>query len=171
MKQGIRFNLPFLLAALLFFSCGKKLSEAEFRQQARELEKQEKYEDALKTYLELLEAYPTARSADTTIQQIAFLYYNNLHDFEQAVKYHARLIKEFPDSKFAPQARFMVGYIYANNLKDYDMAREAYTEFLERHPDSELAESVRWELEHLGQDVNSQLNELFGQEQSNGTSR
>ena len=78
------------------------------------------------------------------------------------------MIKDYPDSEFVGRARFMIGFIYANNLKNYELAKQYYNEFIELHPENELTESVKWELEHLGQDVNNQLDDLFGNKKSNG---
>ncbi|RMF64108.1 MAG: outer membrane protein assembly factor BamD [Calditrichaeota bacterium] len=170
MRHSMR-ALSLGLSVLVLFSCGKKLGEEELHQQAQTFEQEEKYDEATKAYETLLKDYPQGQYADEAVQRLAFLYYNNYHDFDKAIAYHERLIKDYPDSHFVPQARFMIGYIYANDLKDYDMARKAYTDFLEHHPDNELVESVKWELKHLGEDVNSQLDELFATDKSNGKTK
>lgn len=156
---------------LLLGSCGKKQSERELRSQAQLFEKEENYEEALRTYEEQLKNYPEGEFADEAVQKIAYLHYNNFNNFDKAIEFHKTLIEDYPDSKFLSQARFMIGYIYANNLHDYDSAEAAYKEFLKYHPDDELAESVNWELEHLGQDINEQLKELFSNEKSNGQAK
>jgi hypothetical protein len=48
----------------------------------------------------------------------------------------------------------MSAFIYANDLKDIEKARAAYKSFVETYPQHELVPSVKWELEHLGQDIN-----------------
>ncbi len=158
--------------ALIIFAialgCGQKQSEDEIRQQASDLEKEEQFDEAFKIYEKQLEAYPDGQYAGETLQKVAFMQYNNYQDFEKAIATHKRLIEKHPESRFVPQARFMIGYIYANELKDYDLARVAYEEFLAKHSDNELAESVKWELEHLGEDVNEQMQDLFSNEKSNG---
>ncbi|HEX9653223.1 MAG TPA: tetratricopeptide repeat protein [bacterium] len=159
--------LPILLIALVAFSCKKK-SEDELRLLAQDFEKQEKFEDAMQSYENLAESYPKGQYVEETLIRMAFIAYNNLNDFNRAIDLHKGLIKDYPGSKFVGQSRFMIGYIYANDLKDYDNARLCYTEFLEKHPDSELVDSVKWELEHLGKDVNQQLQELFSNQKANG---
>jgi outer membrane protein assembly factor BamD (BamD/ComL family) len=95
--------------------------------------------------------------------------------FEQAKKYqeegkfaesataYEELVKKYPHSKQVPQCMFMVGYLYANHLANYDKARKVYETFLKKYPDDPLVKDARWELAHLGQDVNSipELNELL----------
>lgn len=170
MNKHIPRILLMLLITLTAFGC-KKQSEEELRTLAQEYEKQEKFEDAFKTYQQALKSYPKSPNAEEALIRMAFISYNNLNDFKKAIELYRQLIKDYPESKFLTQARFMIGYIYANDLKDYDNARLSYTEFLEKHPDSELVESVKWELEHLGKDVNEQLQELFSTQKSNGRAK
>ncbi|NIR47837.1 tetratricopeptide repeat protein, partial [candidate division KSB1 bacterium] len=155
-----------MLAAIVlvfaFQSCGKKQTQEELHNQAQAYEQEEDYAEALKSYKKLLENYPEGDSADVAVRKIAFLYYNNFPEYEKAIEYHRKLIEDYPESESVPQSRFMIGYIYANNLNEYDKAKEAYNEFLKHHPENELVESVKWELEHLGQDINQQLKTLFG---------
>lgn len=164
-------SLLVLLSSMLM-SCGEKQTEEQLRAQAQQFEKQENFKDALVAYQKQVDIYPDAKYADEAQYKTAFIYYNNLHDFQKAIEAHKKLIERYPDSKYASQARFMIGYIYANDLRDYDKARAAYKEFLEKHPESELVESVKWELDHLGQDINEQLLlNGVGSTNSNGQSK
>jgi tetratricopeptide (TPR) repeat protein len=153
---------------VLFFGCGMFESEQELRTKALDFEKAEKFDEALAVYEQLLESFPKSEQTPETLQKIAFIYYNKHNDFAKAIECHQLLIDEYSDSRFAPQASFMIGYIYANDLKDYDVARHKYNEFLDTFKDHELVESVKWELEHLGKDVDEQLSELFENTESNG---
>lgn len=171
----MRFKITtyFMIIILGFFisSCGQKQTEEQLREQAQNFEKEENFEEALNTYEKQLEHYPKGKYADEAQQKIAFLFYNNFHDFKKAIEAHQRLIEKYPDSPYISQARFMIGYIYANDLKDYDKARLAYQEFLDHHPESELVESVKWELNHMGEDINNLLIGKYGDEESNGEAK
>lgn len=166
MSYKIRTYFSIIILGLFVLSCGSKQSEEQLREQALKYETEENFEQALKTYEKQLEQYPQGKYADEAQHKIAFLYYNNFHDFKKAIESHQRLIEKYPESQYVSQARFMIGYIYANDLKDYDNARVAYQEFLEHHPESELVESVKWELEHMGEDINNLIGQ-FGDEKSN----
>ena len=76
------------------------------------------------------------------------------NNFAAAVESYEALVKKYPQSRQAPQCLFMLGYLYANHLDDLDKARSAYETFLEQYPDDPLVKDARWELSHLGQDVN-----------------
>ena len=170
----MRYVVSAFVASVLFLAlisaCGMGKTEEELHAQVLQLEKEGDVTKTLEALNDLLEKYPKGQYAPETLQKIAFINYNDKQDFAKAIELQVRLIEEFPDSKFTPQARFMIGFMYANELKDYDMARHYYNEFIEHHPDHELAESVKWELEHLGQDVNDQMTELLESPHASGGS-
>jgi len=75
--------------------------------------------------------------------------------FQPAVNKYKELIQLYPRSPLCAQSQFMIGYIYANHIQDYTSAREAYKTYLEKYGEDEMVKDARWELEHLGQDINS----------------
>ncbi len=115
MRKSLYLILIFTIAAFIM-SCGPKMDVGEMFAQANQLQKEGKY--------------------------------------QEAVKFYDDLIKKFPQSKFSPQAQFMIGFIYANEFKDLDNAKAAYEKFLKNYPDHEMAKDAKWELEHLGKDIN-----------------
>ena len=159
-----------LLFVFLVSACGLGKSEEELHADVLQLEKEGDISKTLEVLIELMEKYPEGEYAPETLQKTAFIYYNEKQDYAKAIELHLRLIEEFPDSDFTPQARFMIGFMYANELKDYEMARHYYNDFIKYHSDHELNDSVRWELEHLGQDVNEQMSDLLEVPQANGGS-
>ena len=83
--------------------------------------------------------------------------------FQQAVEKYDELIQLYPKSPLCAQSQFMIGYIFANHIQDYDAAREAYQKYLDNYSNDEMAKDARWELDHLGQDIDS-IEELTTQE-------
>lgn len=75
--------------------------------------------------------------------------------FQQAIDKYQQLIQLYPQSPLCAQSQFMIGYIYANHLQNFDQARQAYETYLENYPNDEMAKDAKWELDHLGQDINS----------------
>ena len=138
----------------IIYSCGERMTKEQFFALAEKYEKEENFVEAVKTYEKLIKKYPDAEQADQAQYKIALINSNNLNDFHKSVEAHEKLIKNYPDSKFTAQSFFMIGFIYANNLNDTENAEKYYKEFLEKYPDNELVSSVKWELEHLGQDIN-----------------
>ncbi len=73
--------------------------------------------------------------------------------YSQSIELYRKLIKKYPQSTYSPQAQFMIGFIYANYTGEIEKARTAYQKFLEVYPNHEMAKDARWELDHLGQDI------------------
>lgn len=161
MRRQINVLLVGSFCAIVAFACGQKQTEEELLKNAETFEKAGKFEESIESLEAVVENYPESQNADKALHRTAFIYYNNIHDFQKSIELQRKLIQTYPNSAYVPQARFMIGFIYANDLKEYAKAKEAYTEFLEKHPDDELVESVKWELQHLGEDVNDQLKTMF----------
>jgi len=136
-----------------FFACGEKLTEEQLRTKALDLENKEQWLEAVKMYERLIKAYPKSDRAAETLYRVGITYANNLKDFTKAVATHQRIVKDYPTSNYVKQSTFMIGYLYANDLKELEKAKSAYEDFLSKWPTHELASSVKWELDHLGQDI------------------
>jgi TolA-binding protein len=152
MISGSRYLLLLLVISFLV-GCGEKLTEEQMRAKAIEYENKEQWDEAIKLYEKIAKKWKDSPKADETLFKLGILYANNLHDFEKSIEAYQKLIDSYPNSKYLIQATFMIGYRYGNDIKDYDKARKAYENFLEKWPNHELASSVKWELEHLGQDI------------------
>jgi len=142
------------LGLVLIINCGPKKTKEQLYAEASESEKKENFKEAIVVYEQLIKDYPQSNFADSILFRIGQMYSNNLLEFDNAIDAHKRLVKKYPDSKFGAQSLFMIGYHYANSINDTSEARKYYEKFLEQYPEHELASSVRWELDHLGQDIN-----------------
>lgn len=143
-----------LMVSFFMTGCGPKKTREQLYAEANKYKQEEKYKEAINAFLELVKFYPKSASADSMLFEVGQIYSNNLADFQSAVDMHQRLIKEYPDSRIRAQALFLIGYHYANSIHDLDKARDSYQQFLEKYPHHELCSSVKWELDHLGQDIN-----------------
>ncbi|MCI0495771.1 tetratricopeptide repeat protein [candidate division KSB1 bacterium] len=149
------FALMMVILTLVFvIGCGERMTKEQLFALGEKSESEEKYEEAIKTYEKLVKNYPQGERSDEAQYKIALIYYNNLNDFEKSVQAHEKLITKYPSSKFSAQSLFMMGFINANNISNLEEARKYYEEFLQKYPDNELVSSVKWELEHLGKDIN-----------------
>jgi len=142
------------LIQILVVGCGQKKTKEQLYAEAKRLEREEQYKEAIEVYEQLVNDYPQAGLADSVLFSIGQIYSNNLAQFENSIQTHQRLVKDYPDSKMGGQSLFMIGYHYANDIKDLEKAKEYYMKFLESYPDNELCSSVQWELDNLGKDVN-----------------
>jgi len=143
-----------ILGTLLIFGCGPEKTKEQLYAEALQFEKQDNFKEAVVIYEQLIKDYPRTNFADSILFKVGQMYSNNLLEFDHAIDAHKRLVKKYPDSRFSAQSLFMIGYHYANSINDTTQARKYYEKFLKEFPEHELASSVRWELDHLGQDIN-----------------
>lgn len=149
-------SLILFVASLMFLilSCGPKKTKEQLLAEADQYKNEENFKEAIITYQQFVHDYPQANGADSILFQIGQIYSNNLTDFPSSIEAHKQLVEKYPKSKIRAQSLFMIGYHYANNVTDLEKAREFYELFLDKYPDHELSSSVKWELDHLGQDIN-----------------
>ncbi len=74
--------------------------------------------------------------------------------YQEAIDSYQQLISKYPNGKYCAQSQFMTGFIYANEMKEYEKARTAYQKFIDTYPNHEMIKDARWELDHLGSDIN-----------------
>lgn len=149
-------NFLFLFIPLLIISCSKTSDQDYFDQGSKYL-KENKINEALKSFETLLAEYPNSKIAPKTLVQIAAMYQNNLikevkmlESFNKAQEYFMQVYEKYPDSEEAPNSLFMSGYILANNLMKFDDATARFKLFLEKYPSHQLAFSAKQELDNMG---------------------
>lgn len=167
MKQAMGI-VAAILILLLTFACGKKMTEEQLYAQVLDLQEKQQWEDVVKTYENLVKTYPNSERADEHLYNLGMAYAHNVKKFHKAIETWESLIEKHPTSRLITNTKFMIGYCYANDIKDLDKARESYQKFLDEYPEHELVESVKWELEHLGQDI-SEIDLQLGDETDNTT--
>ena len=154
MNRIASFILLISMGSLLIIGCGPKETKEQLSARATDFESNENFKEAIVVYEQLIKDYPNTDAADSILFRIGQMYSNNLLEFDNAINAHKRLVKKYPESRFSAQSLFMIGYHYANSISDTVEAKNYYGKFLEQYPEHELANSVRWELDHLGQDIN-----------------
>lgn len=154
MNRIATITITFLLILFFIITCGQKKTVEQLNAEAKRFERDEQFEKAISNFEEIVKNYPQAPNVDSVLFRIGQIYSNNMSDFNSSVKTHDRLIKQCPESQLAAQSLFMMGYHYANSIGNLDSAKIYYKKFIDQYPENELVNSVKWELEHLGQDIN-----------------
>ena len=121
---------------------------------AETLRKRKMTNESIDNLLYLVQKYPSHELASKAQYIIGDIYMNDLRDFEKALDEYRVVLDKYKGSKEEALAQFMIGYIYANILKNLDKARSEYQVFLNRFPKHELFPSVKFEIDHLGKDIN-----------------
>lgn len=146
-----------LILILSITGCSSVESDSQLFKKAKELTSENKFQEAVTAYEQLLKKYPESNFADSTLLNLASIYQNkkisNLtgkQSLEKAISYFKRIYDDYPKSDLAPTGLFMCGFIQANELKDFEAATKTYNLFIEKFPDSELASSAKEELKNMG---------------------
>jgi outer membrane protein assembly factor BamD (BamD/ComL family) len=148
-----------LLISLLLFACSDNRTAEKMFEDGTELYKQDKINQAIRTFEKLSNTYPDDPLAVKALYRIAEIYAGDLQDFESCVKRYVFIADEYPSHTDAPKARFMAGYTLANIIRDFDRAKIEYNKFVRDYPTHPLVESVEFELRNLGKDLD-QIDEL-----------
>jgi TolA-binding protein len=154
MKRTVAALLVAGIGALMVAGCAK-FPDQKLMKKGEQLERQEKFVDAIKAYEKVAKKYPRSPLAIESLHRVANIYTSGLQDYGRAVEAYDRIVGAYPDStKRAAQAQFMIGFVYNNYMQDTAKARVAYETFLSKYPDHDLADDVQWELKYLGKDIN-----------------
>jgi outer membrane protein assembly factor BamD (BamD/ComL family) len=78
--------------------------------------------------------------------------YNN-EKFDEALVSFKNVLENYPESQFTAKAMFMVGFINANHIENFEEAKKYYELFIQKYPQHELVDSAKYEIEHLGKDI------------------
>ncbi|RKY83074.1 hypothetical protein DRQ09_10630 [candidate division KSB1 bacterium] len=104
-RRAIKFII-FPVAFLLFFSCGKKMTEREIFDKAQKLQSENKFKKSAKLYEKLLKDYPESKHYPSSLFMLGFLYANNIKDYDKARKYYEEFLKKFPNHELADDVEF-----------------------------------------------------------------
>lgn len=150
-------QLLFVLSLIfVFVSCGKK-NEQDYWNKAVELQKKEKYSEAVENYETLARQFPQGQMAPRALFEAGKLLQSlALKDTSagksnlRAIGFYKMVYEKYPGSDEAPKALFMSGFIQSNELRNYTEATSAFKTFLDKYPSHELASSAKTELDNMG---------------------
>lgn len=158
MKRNFGIPLTLVLVLAVITACGK-MPDEHLMEKGKKFEANEKFVKAVASYEKLAKLYSKSTFAPEALYRAGVVYANALQKFPEAVSEFKKVVEKYPESRSAALSQFMIGFVYANSVSDTAKARRAYTTFLKKYPNHELASSVKWELAHLGKDIN-QIPEL-----------
>ncbi|MDA1027917.1 MAG: tetratricopeptide repeat protein [Bacteroidetes bacterium] len=111
--------------------------------------------EAISTFRQLIEEYPTSEWREETQYSLGYLYFIS-GEYEQAIKEYQTLIASFPRNPLAAKAQYGIGDAYYNDGKINEAVR-AYQEVLTKYPDSpfvaDAAAGIQFALMAAGQDA------------------
>jgi outer membrane protein assembly factor BamD (BamD/ComL family) len=96
---------------------GKADAEVELFAKAQDLQKDEKFDDAIRIYRQIVREYPKSRQASNSQFMVGYIYANHIKDYEQAKTELQRFIDKFgasADSGLIAGAKFEMQYMGKN---------------------------------------------------------
>lgn len=150
-----KYSFYLLLVLVVFSGCGKK-NNAELWSEAVEFQKNNKVDEAVKSYQKLVDEFPESYEAPKAMFEMAKIYHSkgmkssDRNALDKAVQYYRNVFDKYPSSNEAPKALFMIGFIQSNDLGNYDAAKATYTLFIQKYPAHEMRESAQKEIDNMG---------------------
>lgn len=93
---------------------------------------QGQWRQAVSSFKELLEKYPSTRHADARFW-MAYSYIE-MGQYYVGISQLEKFASAYPASPYAPQALFMVGEVYEKRLCDYEKALKSYERVVQNYP-------------------------------------
>ncbi len=101
MSKYLKLSVLVLFTALIAIGCGKggsgtpQAGESELFAKAQELQKDEKFEEAINTYRQLVREFPKTKQAANSQFMVGYIYANHVKDYEQGKIELQRFIDKF----------------------------------------------------------------------------
>jgi len=118
--KNITSILSVLIVGSLIFGCSSgshsKKTEEELYTEAQNYSEKGDFKSAIKTYEEILKAYPDSPRVYKAQFLIAFVYSENLKDYENARVNYRKVIEQYPDCDLADDARYMLETMEKDSL-------------------------------------------------------
>ena len=125
--------------------------EQEAYEQAFNLLKQSKYQDAIAGFQNLADTWPESQLADDSYYWMSEARYVN-REFEAALMGFRAVATRYPDSPRVPEALLKTGYIQYD-IGAYEEAAEIFRDLLERFPGHQVAVSAQTRLRRIEQTI------------------
>jgi len=114
---------------------------------AFELLKQSRYNDAIIDFQSMIEAFPNGALVDDAQYWIGEAYYVT-RDFESARSAFRTVVNQYPDSSRVPEAMLKLGYVQAE-LGEMEQARQTLNQVISEYPGSRVAISAETRLNKI----------------------
>ncbi|NLT50721.1 MAG: outer membrane protein assembly factor BamD [Ignavibacteria bacterium] len=145
-----------MICFLILLSCSAE-SDKELFESARKNLSENKIEEAVEGFSQILDDYPQSEFVEETLFELGSIYLNKAdknisgqESLKKGIEYYQKIYKKYPASKEAPKALFMTAFIQANQLNETVKAEENYKLFLHKYPMHSLAKDAETELGILG---------------------
>lgn len=127
------------------------LEEQNLYEEAFEMLKKSRYEEAIGGFQRLVDTWPSSQLADDAYYWMSEARYVT-REFELALNGFKAIVKQHPDSSRVPEALLKIGYIHYD-VGDYSNAAETFRAVLERFPGHPVTVSAQTRLRRIEQSI------------------
>ncbi|MEM7195927.1 MAG: tol-pal system protein YbgF [Pseudomonadota bacterium] len=127
------------------------VNEQQQYEQAFELLKQSRYEDAINAFQAMVDTWPESQLADDGYYWMSEAHYVN-REFESALTGFTTVVNRYPDSQRVPEALLKIGYIQYD-IGAYEDAAETFRDVLARFPGHQVTVSAQTRLRRIEQTI------------------
>ncbi len=120
-------------------------------EQAFELLKQSRYEDAIIQFQQMADTWPHSQLADDAYYWMSEARYVS-REFEHALNGFKTVVSKYPDSQRVPEALLKIGYIQYD-IGAYEKAADTFRDILVRFPGHQVAISAQTRLRRIEQTI------------------
>ncbi len=128
-------------------SASVTLQEQQAYDEAFEMLKQSRYEDAIMQFQQMVDTWPHSQLADDAYYWMSEARYVN-REFEQALSGFKTVVSRYPDSQRIPEALLKVGYIQYD-IGVYEEAADTFRDILARFPGHQVTVSAQTKLRRI----------------------
>ncbi len=121
--------------------------------QGFDLLKESRYQDAIGSFQQLVDAYPDSTLADDSLYWIGEANFVN-RQYESAINAFEQVAMRYPSSDRVPEAMLKVGYVQYD-MGAYDEAKVTFTEVVSRYSDHPVAISAKSRLQRLERGISN----------------
>lgn len=102
------FGLIILALLFVFSACTKKLTEEQYYEAAKKAYSEEKYEEALQQFKNIVEYYPQGKRTAEAAFMLGFINANDLKNYDAAKTYYEQFIAKYPDHDLRDDAEYEI---------------------------------------------------------------
>ncbi|MXZ81974.1 MAG: tol-pal system protein YbgF [Gammaproteobacteria bacterium] len=127
------------------------LEEQNLYEEAFEMLKKSRYEEAIGEFQQLVDTWPSSQLADDAYYWMSEARYVT-REFELALNGFKAIVEQHPGSSRVPEALLKIGYIHYD-VGDYSNAAETFRAILERFPGHPVTVSAQTRLRRIEQSI------------------
>ena len=115
--------LGILLLIVVYISCSGKMTAEEAFNAGQQNFNQEKFQEAMANFKEVIDNYPETEFAAKSMFMIGFINANHLKNLEEARKYYQAFVDKYPEHELVESAKYELETL-GKNIEDLPIMKK-----------------------------------------------